>query len=70
MTLIEHGTLWTLRRKGRTAQAIVREIVGVGVELRYEWDGELMFSRVFRDGSDLLREASDKRFELEGRGWA
>jgi hypothetical protein len=55
---IGYGTLWTLRRNGRIAQADVREIEGVGIELRYTWDGELMFSRVFRDGADLLKEAA------------
>lgn len=29
------GTLWTLRRDGRTARAEIVDIEGVGLELRY-----------------------------------
>lgn len=66
-----HGrTLWTLRREGQTVVAEVREIEGIGLELRYRRDGEKGFVWVrFRDGTDLLREAAIKRFEMEGLGW-
>ena len=67
--LPRRGTLWTLHRNGKTARAVVREIEGFGVELRYYWNDTLMLSRVFKDGTELLKEAADKRFELEGRGW-
>jgi hypothetical protein len=67
--VINRGTLWSLQRGKKTATAAVREIERVGFELRYVWDGELMQSHLFRDGTELLREAEMKRFELEGRGW-
>jgi hypothetical protein len=35
------GTLWTLTKDGHAAIANVREIEGVGFELRYLWDGDL-----------------------------
>jgi hypothetical protein len=67
---INRGTLWTLRKGNKTVQADVREIEGVGLELRYLWDGVLMQSHLFRDGTELLKEATTKRFELEESGWA
>jgi hypothetical protein len=69
MGITERGTLWSLEKNGRTARADVREIEGVGVELRYYWDAELMQSAIFRDGTELLKEAQVKRFDLEERGW-
>jgi len=54
---------------GKTARANVREIEGVGVELRYYWDAELMQSFLFNDGTDVLKEAEIKRFDLLERGW-
>jgi hypothetical protein len=67
--ITERGTLWTLHKNGKTARAEVREIEGVGVELRYYWDGELMQSFLFKDGTDLLKESEIKRFDLLERGW-
>jgi hypothetical protein len=61
----DRGTLWTLHKNGRSARADVREIEGVDLELRYYWDDELMF----KDGTELLKEAHIKRFDLEERGW-
>jgi hypothetical protein len=46
-----------------------RDLEGVGVELRYYWDAELMQSFLFKDGTELLKEAQIKRFDLEERGW-
>jgi hypothetical protein len=63
------GTLWTLQKGGKIARADVREIEGVGLELRYVWDDELMQSFLFKDGTDLLKEAQIKRFDLLERGW-
>jgi hypothetical protein len=51
------------------AGAEVREIEGVGLELRYYWDAELMQGFLFKDGTDLLKEAQTERFDLEERGW-
>ena len=68
-TVINRGTLCTLQKGTKTATEAVREIERVGLELRYVWDGELMPSHLFRDGTELLKEADSKRFELEERGW-
>jgi len=40
--------LWRLVKEGHVAEARVRPIEGVGVELRYEWNGELRVSRIFK----------------------
>jgi hypothetical protein len=68
-TVINRGTLWTLTNGRKTATAAVREIQGVGLELRYVWDGELMQSHLFRDGTELLKDADTKRLQLEKWGW-
>jgi len=35
-------------KDGHVAEARLRPIEGVGVELRYEWNGDLRVSRVFK----------------------
>jgi hypothetical protein len=61
--------LWQLTKDGHAAVALVRPIEGVGVELRYEWDGELRASQVFTTWDELLPVADEKRRELEARAW-
>ena len=48
---------------------MAREIAGVGLELRYLWDGELRQSRVYRNSEELAKAANDKRDELIANGW-
>ena len=43
-------TLWRLVKDGHVAEARVRPIEGIGVELRFEWDGDLRVSQVFKAG--------------------
>lgn len=40
----------------------------MGVELRYEWDGELRVSHVFTSWEALEAPAAEKRQELEASG--
>ncbi len=47
----------------------VRPIEGIGVELRFEWNGELRVSQVFKTWDALEAAAAGKHSELEGRGW-
>jgi hypothetical protein len=61
--------LWQLVKDGHVAEARVRPIDGIGVELRFEWNGELAISQVFRLWDDLETAATAKRQELEARGW-
>jgi hypothetical protein len=51
------------------AEAKVRPIEGIGVELRYEWNGDLRVSQVFKTWEELEAAAADKHRELEARGW-
>jgi len=61
--------LWRLVKAGHVAEARNRPIDGIGVELRYEWNGELRVSQMFKTWEELEAAAEDKRLELEARGW-
>jgi len=61
--------LWRLVKDDHVAEARVRPIDGIGIELRYEWNGELRVSQMFRSWQELEAVATDKRRELEARGW-
>ena len=61
--------LWRLVKSGHVAEARVRPIEGVGVELRYQWDDELRVSQMFKSWDELEAAAAEKRQELEARGW-
>ena len=61
--------LWRLIKEGHVAEARVRPIEGVGVELRFEWNGDLGVSQVFRAWAELETAATGERRELEARGW-
>ena len=56
-------------KDGHVAEARVRPIEGVGAELRFEWNGELRVSQVFKAWEELEAAAADKRRDLEARGW-
>ena len=51
------------------AEAVVRRVPGVGLELRYALDGDLLISRVHRQTGTLAADAEGKRREIEARGW-
>jgi hypothetical protein len=61
--------LWRLTKGGHTAEARVRAIDGIGLELRYEWDGDLRASQVFKAWAALEESANEKRRELHANGW-
>jgi hypothetical protein len=61
--------LWRLVKEGHVAEARVRPIDGIGVELRYEWNGELRVSQMFKSWEELEAAAAEKRRDLEARGW-
>jgi hypothetical protein len=62
--------LWRLTKSGHTAEGRVRAIGGIGLELRYEWDGDLRVSQMFKMWDDLEAVAGEKRRELQSKGWA
>jgi hypothetical protein len=57
-------------KDGHVAEAKVRPIQGGGVELRYEWNGELRVSQIFEAWKELEAAANQRRGELEARGWS
>jgi len=61
--------LWRLVKDGHLAEARVRLIEGVGVELRCEWNGDVRVSQVFKTWDELEAAATDKRSDLEARSW-
>jgi hypothetical protein len=68
--MLAEEALWSLSKDTQSAGAVLRRIEGIGLELRFIWNGELAHSQVYRDVQDLLRASNTKREELEGRGWA
>src|SRR3954452_4346856 len=63
--VMQSGMIWTLSRDGRTIVAEVREIEGIGLELRYMRDREPGFVWMrFRNGIELLKEAA-----MNGSSW-
>ena len=61
--------LWRLVKGGHVAEARVRPIEGIGLELRYEWNADLRSSQMFKTWEELEAAAQNKRRELEARGW-
>lgn len=61
--------LWTLQNSGHPAEARVRAIPGVGLELRFTIDGELRYSHRFTAWDSVERTAQEKRGDFEARGW-
>src|SRR6187401_2439718 len=53
--------LWRLAKSRHIAAAYVRPIDGVGVELRYEWNGDLRVSQMFKSWEELEASATEKR---------
>jgi hypothetical protein len=62
-------TLWSLSKGEQVAAAELRQVEGVGLELRFVWNGELVHGQIYRDVQELLSVAHAKRDELQARGW-
>ena len=61
--------LWTLQRGDQRAQAVAREVPGVGLELRITIDGEMRLTQVYGGGVRLGIAAAEKRQALRDTGW-
>ena len=61
--------LWRMTKGRHIAEAVVRRVPGIGLELRYALDGELRTSRVHRDTATLVADAEGKPSEMEATGW-
>jgi hypothetical protein len=61
--------LWVLRKDGHSAEARVRAIPGIGLELRFSIDGELYYSHRFTAWEPLEQAAEEKKTDFLERGW-
>jgi hypothetical protein len=61
--------LWRMKKSHHVAEAIIRRVPGIGLELRYALDGELRSSQVHRDTATLAADAHVRRREMEAKGW-
>jgi len=61
--------LWRMTKSRHVAEAVIRRVPGIGLELRYALDGELRTSRVHRDTSALAAAAEAKRIDMATKGW-
>jgi hypothetical protein len=66
---IDEKILWSLHKNEQSAQAVLRRVEDVGLELRFIWNRDLAHSQVYQDVHELLRASNSKREELEARGW-
>jgi hypothetical protein len=62
--------LWVLRKDWHSAEARVRAIHNVGLELRFSVDDNLYFSQIFKAWEPLEQLAREKRSEFEAKGWS
>jgi hypothetical protein len=69
MTDTPDARLWSLTKDSHKAEGFARPIEGVGIELRFLWNGHLRWSQVFKTWPELEATEKAKRSELEGRGW-
>lgn len=56
--------LWRMTKDRHVAEAVVRRVPGIGLELRYALDGELRVSRVHRDTATLAATGRNARTAL------
>jgi hypothetical protein len=62
--------LWRLRKLHQQVDAQLRDEGGdVGVEMRFFYNGELVYARRWPTRDLALAEAAEKRAELERDGW-
>lgn len=61
--------LWVLTKDGHAAEARVRAIAGIGLELRFSIDGELYYSHRYTAWERLEKAAAEKKTDFLERGW-
>lgn len=62
------STVWTLGHDRNVASAEVR-FVPDGVEVRFLRNGTRLFSQIFPNGEEALREAEEERKRMLAQGW-
>ncbi len=68
---VENGAtiLWRLQKQGYQATGIMRPMKDQGFELWFEFDGDEVLRRPYRNHAELVEAAEAKRRELEAKGW-
>ena len=64
----EPSTLWSLQKEDKIASCEVR-FVPNGTEIRVTRNRQLLWSRIFENGDDALKEAAEERERMMGCGW-
>jgi hypothetical protein len=62
--------IWRLVRGEQRAQAVARDVPGVGVELVVTINDELRWAQLYRGGLGLGMAAAEKRQALLDAGWS
>jgi hypothetical protein len=62
--------LWTLTKAGKRIDAELLFHAEHGVEIQFLYEGVMAYGRRWTLRAQAIQEASEKRAELEGEGWA
>ena len=61
--------VWRLRKLSQTIDAELQPGTAGGVELHFRLNGTFMYSKRCSTREEAIREAGEKRAELEREGW-
>ena len=61
--------VWRLRKLSQTVDAELQPGTASGVELQFRLNGTIMYTRRCSTREEAIREAGEKRAELEREGW-
>jgi hypothetical protein len=61
--------LWRMRRRDHVVDAEICPVGSEGVELRYSYNGEVTYRRVWVSRALAVQDAAARRAELERGGW-
>jgi hypothetical protein len=61
--------VWRLRKLSQTVDAEMQPGTASGVELQFRLNGTIMYTRRCSTREEAIREAGEKRAELEREGW-
>jgi hypothetical protein len=61
--------VWRLRKLSQTIDAELQPGTASGVDLQFRLNGTIMYSKPCSTREEAVREAGEKRSELEREGW-
>lgn len=59
---------WLLVKGARRAECLV-QLHPLGWEVRYEVDGEMVRTQVFKTQDEMLLDVNDSEIAFKGKGW-